>query len=158
MTPIAGCVTIPSVKKTTLTRRDFSCGGVVWDEDKKEVLMIRVENLAKKIVWTFPKGHPDKGESTREAALREVREETGWACKLIKPLMDVHYMYVRDKVRISKIVRWFLMKPLKKVGDFDKKEILEIKWCPLEEARLSVTYKTDKDLLLELKRVTRPRG
>ena len=66
--------------KTEQTRRDFSCGGLVWDGDKNLVLLVYVQNLMKKKVWTFPKGHPEHQELDEQAALREVCEETGWRC------------------------------------------------------------------------------
>jgi 8-oxo-dGTP diphosphatase len=37
-------------------------------------------------VWTFPKGRPDAGETPEQAALREVKEETGYSAKVIGKL------------------------------------------------------------------------
>jgi 8-oxo-dGTP pyrophosphatase MutT (NUDIX family) len=101
-------------------------------------------------VWTFPKGHPEKDESDQEAALREVREETGWECTVEKPLLDVQYFYVHNKFRIHKTVRWFLMRPVRKSSDFDPVEILQTKWVSLEEAKKLVSYGTDVKLLQAL--------
>jgi 8-oxo-dGTP pyrophosphatase MutT (NUDIX family) len=33
-------------------------------------------------IWTFPKGRPDPGETAEDAALREVKEETGYSAKI----------------------------------------------------------------------------
>ena len=37
-------------------------------------------------VWTYAKGSPDPGESPRETALREVREETGYSARILAPI------------------------------------------------------------------------
>ena len=60
--------------------KEFSAGGLVRRGGK--VLMVKVCNLKGEEVWTFPKGHVEKGETPMEAALREVEEETGWRCRL----------------------------------------------------------------------------
>jgi 8-oxo-dGTP pyrophosphatase MutT (NUDIX family) len=135
------------VAKTLKIKRDFSCGGVVWDGQNEQILMVKVENLSGSRVWTFPKGHPDGQESDEQAALREVREETGWECEIVDPIMDVHYFYVSKGTKFNKTVRWFLMAPKKQVGTFDPKEILETKWMSLEESKKNSTYDTDRKLL-----------
>jgi len=128
-------------------KNDFSAGGVVWDPDGKKVLLIQVENLQGRRVWTFPKGHPESGESQKETALREVTEETGWACEIIKPLLRVQYFYTHKEVTFHKFVQWYLMKPVEKVGDFQASEVLDSKWIDLKEAEDLISYTTDKELL-----------
>jgi diadenosine hexaphosphate hydrolase (ATP-forming) len=128
-------------------QKDFSTGGVVWDLSQKKVLLILVENLSGAHVWTFPKGHPEPGESDTEAALREVREETGWRCEVTKTITDVHYFYTHNKVTYDKTVRWFLMKPVEKVGEFDPEEVIEVRWASPIEATKLISYGSDKDLL-----------
>ncbi len=93
------------------TRKDFSCGGLVAGTDGR-LLIVEVENLSGARVWTFPKGHPEKGESDETAALREVHEETGWECRIVRPILDVDYFFMNDGVRFHKVVRWFLMEPI----------------------------------------------
>lgn len=56
---------------------EFSSGGIVLKD--YQVLLIentRMSNPAEKW-WGFPKGHLEAGESSQEAAIREVEEETG---------------------------------------------------------------------------------
>jgi 8-oxo-dGTP diphosphatase len=59
------------LKKNLPIRREFSAGGVVI-KDKREVLLIKNPSN----IWTFPKGHIEKGETREQAAVREVKEET----------------------------------------------------------------------------------
>lgn len=129
------------------TKQDFSCGGIVWDEKKEKLLLIFVENLSKARVWTFPKGHPETGEKDTEAALREVVEETGWRCEIVRPLQDTRYWYSRGGVRYHKTVRWFIMRPQSQVGPVHEGEVLDAKWCSLSEAKERLAYPSDKELL-----------
>src|SRR5439155_62462 len=83
-------------------------------------LLLRARDLRNQPVWTLPKGTLDPGESSADAALREVREETGYRCEVVRELDAVTYWFQRDGRRIKKTVRWFLMRPLEKVGDHDQ--------------------------------------
>src|SRR5436190_1051554 len=130
--------------------RDFSCGGVVWDADVNQVLLVHVENLSRKKVWTFPKGHPEKEELDEQAALREVREETGWRCEIEKPLMDVQYSFKRAQFKVNKTVRWFFMHPLEKEGEHQPEEILDVRWATLDGAKKLLSYETDLKILKRL--------
>jgi 8-oxo-(d)GTP phosphatase len=48
--------------------------------------------------WTLPKGKLKAGEDERAAAVREVREETGFEAELAEPLAELRYQVAgRDK-------------------------------------------------------------
>lgn len=126
---------------------EFSAGGLVFDEAARKLALVRVKNLQGEIVWTFPKGHIEKGETAPEAALREVREETGWACEIRRPFEKVQYWFRREGGLVKKSVTWFLMAPVKREGAHDADEILEIRWADLAEARELVSYRSDITLL-----------
>lgn len=128
-------------------KKDFSAGGIVWDARKKKLLAVYVQNLAGRRVWTFPKGHPEKGETDRAAALREVREETGWTCEIVKKFMDVRYAYTHKGFFIKKTVRWFLMTPLRKTNHFDEDEIIRCRWMSPRGAGQKMIYPSDRALL-----------
>lgn len=126
-------------------RPELSAGGIVLDSGR--ILLIQVKNLKGKTVWTLPKGKLEAEESWRDAALREVEEETGWRCELIKPFGKTRYFYTRDGRTIRKTVAWFLMKPIDQVGTFDPEEVLTAEWFPNEEALEKVLYPLDKKML-----------
>jgi len=135
-------------------RFEFSAGGVVRDGDA--LLMVKVENLEGKFIWTFPKGHIEKGEKADEAALREVQEETGYACEILSPLERVQYWFKRDDALTKKTVTWFLMKALKKTGEPDPEEIVETRWVAFAEARRLARYRSDKKILSKLSEGKKP--
>jgi 8-oxo-dGTP pyrophosphatase MutT (NUDIX family) len=130
-------------------RLEFSAGGVVVD-DRGQFLLIRARDLRNRPVWTLPKGTLAPGETSEQAALREVQEETGYHCRVVRELEVVTYWFQRDGQRIKKTVSWFLMHPLEKVGDHDH-EVDEVAWAEREDALRRLRYDSDRRLLgLEL--------
>jgi len=113
--------------------------------------MVKVQNLEGDRIWTFPKGHIEKGEKAPQAALREVEEETGYRCEIVKPFERVQYYFQRGEQLTKKTVTWYLMKPVQKTGTHDSQEILETEWVAMEEALKRAQYKSDKKLLVKLK-------
>jgi 8-oxo-dGTP pyrophosphatase MutT (NUDIX family) len=124
---------------------EFSAGGLVFDDDGR-VLLIRARDLRNRPVWTLPKGTLITGETSLDAALREVREETGWRCELVRELEAVTYWFQREGERVRKTVRWYLMRPLEKVGEHDH-EVDEVAWVSREEALTRLRYDSDRRLL-----------
>ena len=127
---------------------EHSAGGLVVD-DRGQVLLIRARDLRNRAVWTLPKGALAPGETGPDAALREVREETGYRCELVRELSPVTYWFQRDGRRIRKTVRWYLMRPLEKVGDHDH-EVDEVAWASREDALGRLRYDSDRRLVAEL--------
>lgn len=82
-----------------------AAGGLVLN-DKQEILAIY-----RRKSWDLPKGKIDKGESTEEAAIREVQEETGLQhIRLIRPLHRSYHTYRLPKgKRVLKETSWYLM-------------------------------------------------
>ena len=133
---------------------EVSAGGLVLDGGR--VLMVKVRNLQGRVIWTFPKGHLENAETPEEAAVREVREETGWQCRVEKPLGEAHYRFQRNEQTVSKTVHWFLMSPGGKTGTFDPEEVLECRWADRAEAESSVVYPSDRELMQRLKKTEGP--
>ena len=110
-------------------------------------MLVKVTNLQGQVVWTFPKGHLEKGESPLEAALREVEEETGWRCRKTGPLALVRYRFNRNGRPVAKKVRWYKMEPLEKTGRPDAVEIMKTKWVAKRAAAKSLAYPSDLRLI-----------
>ena len=66
-------------------KKAIAYGGVVVDPAGR-ILLREVKNHYDNYVWTFPKGRPEKGETPRQTAQREVKEETGVAGRIIAPI------------------------------------------------------------------------
>ena len=99
-------------------RLEFSAGGLVFD-DEGRVLLIRARDLRNQTGVDAAEGRAHPGESSIDAALREVQEETGYRCELVRELTPVTYWFQRGGRRIRKTVRWYLMRPIAKVGEHD---------------------------------------
>jgi len=93
--------------------------------------------------WSFPKGKLEPGESEEDAAVREVEEETGLHCRLDRKLATTRYRDARGR---SKSVRYWLMTPIG--GQLEAaNEVDEVRFVPVSEAALLLTYTRDRDLL-----------
>ena len=124
--------------------REFSAGGVVVRrmQGRAFVAVVRVREQ----ILALPKGHPDPGESSAEAAQREVREEAGLETELVEKLGDIRYWYARDGERVMKIVSFFLFRYRSgSVEDHDH-EVEEALWIPLEEAPERLAYKGEREI------------
>ncbi len=130
------------------TAKEVSAGGIV--RRRGEVLLVKVVNLKGERVWTFPKGHLEKGETALEAALREVEEETGWKCRSRGKLMTVGYKFQRQGRLVDKKVEWFLMEPVEETGTPDAVEILETAWVKDDAAAGMLKYPSDLELMEKL--------
>jgi len=127
---------------------EFSAGGLVIDVEGR-VLLIRARDLRNRAVWTLPKGALAPGEQSADAALREVREETGYLCEIARELEPVTYWFQRSGRRVKKTVQWFLMRPIEKVGEHDH-EVDEVVWAAPSEALTRLRYDSDRRLVTAL--------
>lgn len=121
-----------------------SAGGVVLRQ--QEVLLIRVSDIKGRPIWSFPKGRLDAGETAAQAAVREVREETGWSCRIDADLSTTEYWFQREGRRFRKTVVWYRMAPLELTGVPDG-EVEEVQWVEQTEALRRLTYASDAALL-----------
>src|ERR1700756_3334418 len=113
----------------------------------------RAGHTPKKPVLCLPKGLIDPGEKPLDAALREVREETGITALPITKLGDSKYVYVRswgDGERVFKIVSFYLLRY--ESGEIDnistemRVEVCRAKWIPLKDAAKQLAYGGEKQM------------
>jgi ADP-ribose pyrophosphatase YjhB (NUDIX family) len=96
--------------------------------------------VPRKGILALPKGHPAEGESMRDAAAREVREETGLSAEATDKLGDVRYWYTLAGERVLKVVTFYLFQnPRGDLSDHDD-EVLEARWIPLAQAPELLSY------------------
>lgn len=127
--------------------REFSAGGIVINNGK--VLMIKNAALRdpKKAYWGFPKGHIEPGESSKNAAVREVEEETKIKVEVLSKLGESQYVFTRSGEHIVKHVDYFLLKYISGEEAAQELEVLEVKWFDPEEAMEVLSFKKDKEML-----------
>jgi 8-oxo-dGTP diphosphatase len=102
--------------------------------------------------WSFPKGKLEDGESFEDAALREVREETGIWCRLRRFLGHTEYYDRKDRL---KVVAYWVMEPTRSGLGPDEvfeanEEVDELRWVSLIEAVSLLSYERDRELLERL--------
>src|SRR5881392_896736 len=90
------------------TRQEHSSGGAVisFREGNPFVALIATRNRTR---WGLPKGAVSEGETSEQAALREVREETGLIAGIVKPLDTIEYFFRASGTLIRKRVDFYLM-------------------------------------------------
>jgi 8-oxo-dGTP pyrophosphatase MutT (NUDIX family) len=97
-------------------------------------------------VLALPKGHIDSGESSAEAAAREVREEAGVQGSFVEKLGDVRYWYSRGGERVMKNVAFFLFRYRSgSIRDHDH-EVDSAEWVPLDDAPGVLSYRGERQM------------
>ena len=124
-----------------------SCGAIVFNENTEKILLVKMHNGN----WGFPKGHIEKNETKEETAIREVLEETNVRIKII-PNFEREIKYIPNEKTIKKVTIFMGITQDEEVT-IDTFEIEDFKWCTYEEALKLVTYKLQKDVLENARKV-----
>lgn len=131
------------------TRAEVSAGGVVYRRRRgsPEVALAARRTRRGHLVWGLPKGEVEPDETPEEAAVREVREETGLLARIVEPLGDIRYVYVWGGVRVRKRVHFFLMRATGgRLADHDE-EMEDVRWFPLDRAVRLAAYRGEREVL-----------
>src|ERR1043165_4389737 len=97
--------------------------------------------------WGLPKGAVGKGETSEEAALREVLEETGLEAKIVKPLDTIEYFFRVGEALIQKRVDFYLMQHTGGELAPQLSEVDDVEWVPLSESAARASFDSEKKLL-----------
>lgn len=84
-----------------------SCGGIVIYRGK--ILLLYKNQNGRYMGWVMPKGTVEPGETYKETALREVKEETGSSARIVKYIGKTQYTFQGNNDTINKTVHWYLM-------------------------------------------------
>jgi 8-oxo-dGTP pyrophosphatase MutT (NUDIX family) len=105
--------------------------------------------------WQLPKGHLEGAEKPEEAAIREVREETGVTGRVVAALSGIDYSFIeRGMRRISKHVDYFLLTYERgSETDFDPREVVAAQWFPWREAIEKLSHDNERRVAEEAWRV-----
>jgi 8-oxo-dGTP diphosphatase len=94
----------------------------------------------------LPKGHLDGDETELEAAVREVREETGVKADPVEKLGEIEYTYERAGRPIDKRVAFYLLEYRSGELSHDH-EIEEVHWLRLAEAVKTLTHAGEREMV-----------
>lgn len=157
--------TSPGPRRQGTPLLECSAGGVVFKEEPQGIMVAFIKDLCGR--WTLAKGHVEPGESLKEAAVRETREETGIrSLRIIAPLGRIE-LWFEDRYRpenkgrtVHKFVHYFLMQAAP--GAFGRPEktdkIKVMAWVPLEKAVAKSGYDDIVPLIRKAIRILRRRG
>ncbi|WP_338868280.1 NUDIX hydrolase [Spirosoma sp. SC4-14] len=110
-----------------------AAGGVVFKGNK--MLMI-----FRRGVWDLPKGKLDDGESSRQAAAREVEEETGVRVSVNERVCTTWHTYALNGSRILKRTKWYRMNALddSRMAPQEEEDIEKIGWFDQRQIKLNL--------------------
>jgi 8-oxo-dGTP pyrophosphatase MutT (NUDIX family) len=109
---------------------EFSAGGVVVRGDDVIVIV-----------------PAKRGETSAEAAAREVREEAGVTGDLLESLGTVEYTYERKRRSVAKRVEFFLIEYREGDPADHDHEVEEARWMPLADAATALTYAGEREIV-----------
>jgi bis(5'-nucleosidyl)-tetraphosphatase len=136
-----------------VVKEEYSAGAIIFRrKDKKmEFLVIYSKRNG---IWGFPKGHIEKGETEKDAAVREISEETGLTRLKLMDTFREEDIYPavsrRGNSRGSEITKhsiYFLCETGKEEIQTDNTEITGYRWLPYSDAVEILPFGNQKNIL-----------
>ncbi len=137
---------------------ETSAGGLVidtTDEGMRAAVIVR-RNRAGRLEWCLPKGHLEGEETPAEAAVREIREETGIRGTIRAELGIIDYWFSGEDRRVHKVVHHFLLRSeggvISADGDPDR-EAEDALWVAVAELPRRLSYPNEQRLAVTAQQV-----
>lgn len=133
-------------------RLQVSSGGVIYRNDGGNIEVALIATKGGDI-WCLPKGIVDKGETSEDTAMREVKEETGLNGRLIDKIGEISYWYFmkEENARCKKTVHYYLMDYISGSTEDHDREVDKSRWFPIDEAIKLLAYKGDRETMEKAK-------
>ena len=122
-----------------------SCGGVVFTRQNGTVYYVIIRHLGGHC--GFPKGHMEPGETRRQTALREIREEVGLDCVLIDGFCAEEWYSLPGKIGTRKQVVYFLAQYTDQKIAAQPEEVSAVYILPYDQALNRLTFAETKRIL-----------
>ena len=97
--------------------------------------------------WGLPKGAPNADETTEQAAVREVLEETGLRAEIVSLLDRIEYFFRANDKLIRKEVDFYLMRYTSGEMQPQLTEVDDCEWVELGEALERASFESEKRVL-----------
>ena len=124
------------IEKHHYIHYDNQSVGIVIENDKDEVLLIQsYRYVTNSIEWEIPAGRIEEGESSQEAAKREVIEETGYT--VTEP--QLIYTFNPSNGMSDLVFNIVKCKAISCVEEFDKNEVKELRWVPFSNIKKMIS-------------------
>lgn len=121
-------------------------GGVIYNKNKG-IVIVNQNNDS----WSLPKGHVEVEEEPKNAAIREIWEETGISENKLQYIAPLGF-YERMKVKKSQLDRdelrtitMYLFTTEEEFLHSHSFEIPEVRWVPINEVATILTHIKDKE-------------
>jgi 8-oxo-dGTP pyrophosphatase MutT (NUDIX family) len=129
---------------------ETAAGGVLYRHGPTGVEIVvgeQTDRLTGARTHRLPKGKIGKLETLEQAALREVREETGFSARIVSSLGHVEYTYRESGVSVEKGVHFYLMELQPGAAATPDGELEKIAWLPLEKACRILTFEPERRIV-----------
>lgn len=126
-------------------KRIYSAGGIVVKEEDSGT-RVMVTQHSKHLGWDFPKGHIEAGETSEQAAIREVEEETGVIAKVIEKIDESKYFYSDEEGKVFKTVVFYLMKYVGEGKATTPEEVSGLVWLDPGEVEAKLSFKGSQEI------------
>jgi len=123
-----------------------SAGGVVVREEAGTIRVAMIATRGRSR-WGLPKGAPNDDETTEQAAIREVREETGLSGEIVSLLDRIEYFFRANDKLIRKEVDFYLMRYTGGEMCPQLSEVDDCEWVELGEAIERASFESEKRIL-----------
>jgi len=133
--------------------KEFSAGAVIYRKKDNAILFLVVYSNRNKI-WGFPKGHLEKGETEKESAVREIKEEAGledlkfiegFTGKVTYETISKRPPFKGDKIK--KYVTYFLCETGKQDIIVDGREITDYRFLNFSQTEELIKFTNLKNIL-----------
>ena len=136
--------------------KQHSAGGVVVRRAGDEVEFLAIMP-AHRERWQLPKGTIDPGETSEQAAVREVREEGGVAARIIADLGSIKFFYRIGGSQFVKTVDFYLMEFESGDPANHDHEVQDARWFPIDELN-TLAFESEQGVVERAQQVLGARG
>ncbi len=132
---------------------EHSAGAIIFRKEGNSILYLVVKNFRGE--WGFPKGHVERGETLKMAALREIEEETGITQVTFIDGFErtLTYSFMKNGKEIKKHSTYFLATTSQTELHCSDGEHQELKWADENTIRKILSFDNLKKLFEETKKI-----